>query len=162
MLVIGLFWSQTNSQRWHLLQTVCVRTSCTIRVGFVYDIGFVWFLIFFVSYFVCFISAGKAVRVVSGVNLFFSSWFDWVSISFFFPTKSRIAAKISMILCLVFVLLCYASLLGFVCVRIEWFHSSIGVRLWFLNNTLLWLAFVKVFILLLAFSVILACFELVR
>lgn len=97
-----------------------MRTSCTIRVGFVYDIGFVWFLIIFVSYFVCFISAGKAVRVVSGVNLFVFFLIRLGKQFFFFlPTKSRIAAKISMILCLVFVLLCYASLLGFVCVRIE-------------------------------------------
>lgn len=130
LLVIGLFRSQE------------------LRALFASDLSRTFYLFFFVMFvshifcFVSFISAGKSceggVWCKSGF-VFFSV--DQLSFFCFLPTKSRIAAKISMILfafLFCFALLCI-HLLGLVEFVFECFvfNNSIGVRLLFLNNTLL-------------------------
>lgn len=60
----------------------------------------------------CFISAGKAVRVVSGVKLFIFALFCSVCrLVKLLPTKSRKAAKISMIF-----FLCFSLFISFLAV----------------------------------------------
>lgn len=115
-----LLQGYVHSQYWHLLRTVCERTSCSICVGFVQDILLILVFHTFFLFLICFISAGKAVRVVSGVNLFLFLFFliRLVKHLLFSSYKKPHSSKniYDFVFTFFVCLFCYASLLGFGCV----------------------------------------------
>lgn len=100
-----------------------------------------WFFILF--YFVCFISAGKAVRVVSGVNLLFLFVFliRLVKHLLFSSYKKPHSSK-NIYDFVFFFFACFVMHLCWVLVVfvLNVFIIRLGFVSWFLNNTLLWLA----------------------